>query len=85
MTSRVISQEGYAQSISFYYTVSLSQAQRRECLVVIHCIREPASPDFQIVFSVYHQQPPFIHHYFDFFVRHDLVILGQVAVHVTVG
>ena len=52
MTSGVISQEGYAQSISFYNTVSLSQAQHRECLVAIHCIREPASTDFQVVFSV---------------------------------
>ena len=71
MTSRVISQEGYAQSISFYYTVSLSQAQHRECLLGILCIGQPTSTDFQVVFFIHQIHSPFIHHYFDFFVRYN--------------
>ena len=53
MTSRVLSEEEYAQPILFSNAVSLSQAQQRECLVGIRCIGEPTSTDFQVVFSVH--------------------------------
>ena len=85
VTSIMVSQIGYTQSISFSNAVSLSQAHHTECLVAICCIKESLFTGFQVAFTVHQRHSLFIHHYYDFFVRYNLVILGQVAVHVTLG
>ena len=84
VTSRVVSQEGYAQSVSFSNTVSLSQPHHTECLIAIQCIEEPTPTDFLVPFSVQQRHSSFLYHYFNFFVRYkvDLKVeyhsLGQI-------